>query len=144
MNPAAGPGARLPFFVYGTLRPGERHHAWTLAGRTVREESARVHGLVLYEGPGYPYAVAGRGTVTGALIEPEPAAYADVLRLLDELERYTPGGAANLYERGPATVHLADGATRTAWLYTAAPPLAARLRASGTVVPGGDWPRGAG
>ncbi|MBW1601002.1 gamma-glutamylcyclotransferase [Streptomyces sp. JJ66] len=137
---AGHPGApRLPFFVYGTLRPGEHHYAWTLAGRTVSELPARVRGLTLYEGPGYPYAVEGTGEVTGALVEPDPAAYADVLRVLDKLEDYTPGGTGNLYERGAATAHLADGTERTAWLYTAAPPLAAHLRTHGTVIPGGDW-----
>ncbi len=45
---------RLPFFVYGTLRPGECSHDLLLRGRTVLEEPARLPDALLYDGPGYP------------------------------------------------------------------------------------------
>ncbi len=41
----------LPFFVYGTLRPGEHNHDLFLRGRTESEEPARLRDAVLYEGP---------------------------------------------------------------------------------------------
>ncbi|MFI9610705.1 gamma-glutamylcyclotransferase family protein [Streptomyces sp. NPDC052023] len=133
----------LPFFVYGTLRPGEPHHGTFLRGRTHAEEPARLAGAVLYAGPGYPYAVEEPGSVvTGALITPLPDAYDELLAALDQLEEYAPGDARNLYERVAREVVLdADGTTRRAWVYVAAPAVAARLRARGERIEGGDWRR---
>ncbi|MFD3606987.1 gamma-glutamylcyclotransferase [Streptomyces atroolivaceus] len=91
---------RLPFFVYGTLLPGEPNHDRFLRGRTREERPAVLPGALLYEGPGYPYAIEGHGTVHGALITAAPGAYADLLRLLDDLEQYLgPEHPRNLYER---------------------------------------------
>lgn len=145
---AGGPvSGRLPFFVYGTLRPGQPNHAWALRGRTASEEAATLGGLLLYEGPGYPYAVrcaAGEADtgVRGDLVWPGPAHYDEVLRVLDELEGHTPGGGHNHYERVVSQATRHDGATVAAWVYVAAEPLATRLRSTGVVVAGGDWVRG--
>lgn len=146
-DPTTDPPAPLPFFVYGTLRPGGRHHAWALRGRTAAEEPAELSGAMLYEGPGYPYAVRTperpRETVRGTLVRVVPAAYPEVLAALDRLEGYAgPGDGANLYDRVTAWPVRHDGVRVRAWLYAAAPRLAARLRASGRPVPGGDWLRG--
>ncbi|MEV6109402.1 gamma-glutamylcyclotransferase family protein [Streptomyces sp. NPDC051940] len=128
-------GERLPFFVYGTLRPGERYHAEFLAGRTASETPATLAGVLLYEGPGYPYAVAvPSGVVHGALVIPRPEAYEAVLHDLDLLE--------DGYDRVVCRA-VVDGAPVRAWVYLAAEPLASRLRASGRVIEGGDWLRGA-
>ncbi|OQR65483.1 hypothetical protein B6E66_03925 [Streptomyces maremycinicus] len=135
----------LPFFVYGTLRPGEVNHDLLLRGRTLREEPARLAGAVLYRGPGYPYAVEEPGgTVAGELVTPRPEAYARLLAELDRLEEYVPGDPRNLYERverevrvrgaGPLTV-----STVRAWVYVAAPGVADRLRARGELIGSGDW-----
>lgn len=135
---------RLPFFVYGTLRPGRANHARFLRGRTADEETALVRGVSLYEGPGYPYAVTGpaEGVVHGGLVRPREDVH-DVVRAdLDRLEGYVPGAPGNLYERVVWQAECADGRTVRAWVYVAAEPLAGRLRASGTPVPGGDWSRG--
>ncbi|MEW1659785.1 gamma-glutamylcyclotransferase family protein [Streptomyces sp. NPDC093707] len=135
---------RLPFFVYGTLRPGEANYARTLRGRTAAEEPARIAGALLYEGPGYPYATAGPAdaVVHGVLVHPRAADYDAVRALLDHLEGYTPGtpaGAGNLYERVATEAARADGRTVRAWVYLAAEPLAGRLRATGTPLAGGRW-----
>ncbi|MBC9716129.1 gamma-glutamylcyclotransferase [Streptomyces sp. TRM66268-LWL] len=131
-------GGVLPFFVYGTLRPGEYNHRRFLAGRTVAAEPARWVGADLYEGPGYPYAVEGAGTVHGEVVRPAPGEYAQLLALLDRLEDYVPGDPHNDYERIARTVETATGPV-DAWVYVAAPAVAARLRAGGRVLPGGDW-----
>ncbi|MFE6931635.1 gamma-glutamylcyclotransferase [Streptomyces sp. NPDC057699] len=154
----------LPFFVYGTLLPGEPNHDRFLRGRTCRERPAVLPGALLYEGPGYPYAVEGHGTVHGALVTAAPGAYAELLGLLDDLEEFLgPGHPRNLYERvareavpapgvphepgpgGPGAREPAGqpgpgepGPVR-AWVYLAAGAVARSLRTGGTLVPGGDW-----
>jgi len=133
---------RLPFFVYGTLRPGEPNHDLFLRGRTRAEEPARLVGAVLYDGPGYPYAVEEPGgAVSGELVTAHDAAYDELLAVLDRLEECTaPGDPRNLYERVVReVVRTADGTAVRAWVYLAAPPVAARLRASGKLIEGGDW-----
>ncbi|MGW3492210.1 gamma-glutamylcyclotransferase family protein [Streptomyces sp. NPDC001020] len=131
---------RLPFFVYGTLRPGERNHDRLLRGRVRSEEPGLLPGAVLYEGPGYPYAVAEEGgTVSGEIVTALPEAYGELLGALDRLEEYVPGDPRSLYERVARDVTAADGRTVRAWVYLAAPAVAARLRAHGRPIEGGDW-----
>ncbi|GGS91195.1 MULTISPECIES: gamma-glutamylcyclotransferase family protein [Streptomyces] len=151
MSPSARPedprivrppaAAELPFFVYGTLRPGEANHAAFLRGRTAAEEPARLPGAELYDGPGYPYAVRHPGAhVVGELITAAPGAYGALLAELDRLEEYHgPGLPRNLYDRVRCDALRPDGSRTAAWVYLAAPPLARRLRESGTRIPGGDW-----
>ncbi|MGP3979881.1 gamma-glutamylcyclotransferase family protein [Streptomyces sp. KR80] len=138
------PVERLPFFVYGTLRPGQVNHDRFVQGRTAAEEPGRMRGVVLYEGPGYPYGVAaaaddGGAEVRGELITPIADHYDALLAALDELEDYAPGDPGNLYERVAREVRLADGRTVRSWVYLASDEVAKRLRASGTRVQGGDW-----
>ncbi|MEV7546800.1 gamma-glutamylcyclotransferase family protein [Streptomyces sp. NPDC089915] len=137
------PGGVLPFFVYGTLRPGEVNHDLFLRGRTEAEEPARLPGAVLYEGPGYPYAVERAGSViAGELIAPAADAYGELLSALDLLEEYAgPGSPRNVYDRVARDAVRADGSRVRAWVYLAAAPLAVRLARTGTEIPGGDWLR---
>ncbi|MFC8141346.1 gamma-glutamylcyclotransferase family protein [Streptomyces paradoxus] len=132
----------LPFFVYGTLRPGEVNHDLFLRGRTRSEEPGRLADAVLYAGPGYPYAVEepGGGVVSGELVTALPEAYEGLLAELDRLEEYVPGDPRSLYERVERkVVRAADGAAVRAWVYVAAPAVATRLRAQGRAIAGGDW-----
>nr|WP_055638418.1 gamma-glutamylcyclotransferase family protein [Streptomyces griseoruber] len=115
----------MPFFVYGTLRPGEVNHGLFLRGRTLREQPARLTDAVLYDGPGYPYAVEEPGgTVTGDLVTARPETYERLLAELDRLEEYTPGDPRSLYERVVREVTTGEGPVR-AWVYVAAPAVAA-------------------
>lgn len=100
---------------------------------------------MLYEGPGYPYAVEEYaddrgGVVRGEVVTALPEAYGELLVALDRLEEYTPGDPRSLYERVAREVTL-DGGGRTvrAWVYVAAPSVAARLRARGKPIGSGDW-----
>ncbi|MEV6720635.1 gamma-glutamylcyclotransferase family protein [Streptomyces xanthochromogenes] len=129
----------LPLFVYGTLRPGERYHRRFLDGRTRSERPALLTGALLYDGPGYPYALPGDGTITGTLIELDPAAQPQLLAALDELEECAgPGHPRNLYDRLVREA-LVEGRPVRSWVYLAAPRLARELLAGGTPIPGGDW-----
>ncbi|QIB45948.1 gamma-glutamylcyclotransferase family protein [Streptomyces aureoverticillatus] len=136
------PAEHLPVFVYGTLRSGERNHAAYLRGRITSTTPACLQHTLLYDGPGYPYAVetAEPALVHGDLITPIPAEYESLLAALDHLEDYSPGDPRNLYERVAREVTRVDGATTRAWVYVAAPRLAARLRAAGSPLPDGRWP----
>jgi gamma-glutamylcyclotransferase (GGCT)/AIG2-like uncharacterized protein YtfP len=138
------PSPRLPFFVYGTLRPGEANHDRFLRGRTLAEEPARLDGAHLYDGPGYPYVVEdpdGGGPVHGHLVTARPEEYPALLAALDLLEEYAPADPRNLYERvAREVIRTADGTAVQAWVYVAAPPVAARLRTHGTRIDTGDWP----
>ncbi|MCX4860421.1 gamma-glutamylcyclotransferase family protein [Streptomyces canus] len=132
----------LPFFVYGTLRPGEANHDLFLRGRIRSEETGRLTGALLYDGPGYPYAVEepGGGPVCGELVTARPGEYDELLAALDELEEYAPGDPRNLYERVAREVtRTADGTAVRAWVYVAAPSVTARLRARGKLIESGDW-----
>ena len=123
MSPVGPRGeAELPFFVYGTLRPGEHNHDLFLRGRTRCEEPGRMRGLALYAGPGYPYAVdEPGGAVCGEIVTARPEAYEQLLEELDELEEYVPGDARSLYERVARDAVRADGVTVVrAWVYVAA------------------------
>ncbi|MEV0977989.1 gamma-glutamylcyclotransferase family protein [Streptomyces sp. NPDC049915] len=135
------PPPHLPFFVYGTLRPGEPNHDLFLRGRTAREEPARMSGLKLYDGPGYPYAVEeSGGAVSGELVTARPQAYGELLLALDQLENCVPGDPCSLYDRvARPAVRDSDGTPVRAWVYVAAPAVAARLRARGTPIESGDW-----
>lgn len=136
-RPAAA--GRLPFFVYGTLRPGGSNHRWALAGRTAAAEPVRLSDTELYEGPGFPYAVplapgTAGGCVHGYLIRPLPGHYPAVLADLDRLEGHVPGAADNHYERVVRWVRRADGTAQRAWVYVAAAALA-------TTPASGPWSR---
>jgi gamma-glutamylcyclotransferase (GGCT)/AIG2-like uncharacterized protein YtfP len=111
--------ARLPVFVYGTLRPGEKNYPVCLAGRTVEEVAATAEGQLYFVADGgYPYVEPGPGTVAGELIYLEPRHYAQTLRGLDALEEYDPDNESHsVYLRRRTTVTLVDGSRTTAWIY---------------------------
>ncbi|GAA1949685.1 gamma-glutamylcyclotransferase family protein [Kitasatospora viridis] len=130
----------LPFFAYGTLRPGLRNHQTFLAGRCALIRPAVLDGLALHDGPGYPFVLPEPGRrVIGDLITVRPAAYRQVLAELDELEGCRADGTG-LYLRERLTVRV-GGADEPAWVYLAGPAAAARLRAHPAPIASGDWTR---
>ncbi|MET9318865.1 gamma-glutamylcyclotransferase family protein [Streptomyces sp. NPDC003038] len=135
------PTAPLPFFVYGTLRPGEVNHDLFLRGRTASQEPAFLPDAVLYNGPGYPYAVHRPGSaVVGELITAAPGAYGELLAALDLLEEYEgPGRPGNVYDRIARDALRPDGTPVRAWVYLASGLMTRELRRSGAEIPGGDW-----
>lgn len=147
-DPGSPPTGELPFFVYGTLLPGEPNHGLFLRGRTTGERPAVLPRALLYDGPGYPYAVDGHGRVHGTLLTAVPGVYGELLGLLDHLEEYLgPGHPRNLYERVVREVELPGESTAgegpvRAWVYLAAAAVTRSLRTGGSVIDGGRWVTG--
>ncbi|MFD4128639.1 gamma-glutamylcyclotransferase family protein [Streptomyces globisporus] len=142
-DPGGGADAELPFFVYGTLLPGEPNHDLFLRGRTAGERPAVLPRALLYDGPGYPYAIEGHGRVHGTLLVAAPGVYGELLGLLDHLEEFLgPGHPRNLYERVVREVELpgtGDGGSVRAWVYLAATAVTRSLRTGGVLIPEGRW-----
>lgn len=132
----------LPFFVYGTLLPGQSNNV-LLHGRTLAWTPAELPAALLFHGPGYPFAVTdptGAGTVRGEVVTLTEESYARTLAEIDLLEEYAPGNAANLYERVPRIVRTPAGSA-AAWVYLAGARTARELLLSGTPIRNGDWRR---
>ena len=87
--------ARGRLFVYGTLLPGEPR--WPVLERVaVRVVDATAAGHLYDTGHGYPAAVftAAGGTIAGALVIVDDAAWDEVIDRLDRIE-----GEGELYRR---------------------------------------------
>ena len=85
-------------FVYGTLKRGQcRERCWPAKPLSIVK--AWTLGELFDTGP-YPALFPGREYVAGEVWTFEPTAFAEVLRVLDEVEEYRPGHTAtNLYNR---------------------------------------------
>lgn len=113
---------RLPLFVFGTLRQGQRNHH-LLAHRYVRMRPARLHGFARTE----PLMIRSRpeGSVAGELYFIRPDAYEATLRDCDALEGIPPGRTVGLdYCRWRVTVETPEGPA-DAWAYVHASAAAA-------------------
>jgi gamma-glutamylcyclotransferase (GGCT)/AIG2-like uncharacterized protein YtfP len=109
-------------------------------GRTKIVLPAVLTGAVLYDGPGFPYAVhADDGRVIGELVHPLPEAYDSVLADLDHLEEFVPGAPDSLFVRVARGTRTEDGEPVLAWVYLAGPVEEQRLRAQGRIIRDGDW-----
>jgi gamma-glutamylcyclotransferase (GGCT)/AIG2-like uncharacterized protein YtfP len=119
-------------FVYGTLMTGFSRRP-LLGPQAVLEAGGRVRGS-LYDFGDYPGLVLDdAGWVAGALYR--IGDLPDRLPRLDRVEGYDPADEpGSLYVRRRAPVHLADGATREAWLYVYNGPAG-----RGPRIPSGDW-----
>ncbi|HID54191.1 MAG TPA: gamma-glutamylcyclotransferase [Anaerolineae bacterium] len=126
----------LPFFVYGTLLPGQPNYAlW--AGAIVAEERAWLEHGRLYDASAYPMLVEmGEDSVQGILITVDPDQYPAVLARLDWLEGYKPDKPEQSdYRRVAREVCLADGRTAQAWVYIGKIQYISAL----PIIPNGDW-----
>lgn len=109
----------LPFFVYGTLLPGQPNHA-LLRGKVVAQETAWLQNGRLYDIGQYPMLVEEPSyTVKGMVLAIQPTAYEWVMNQLDILEGYSPLNLADsVYHRVPRAVHTESGNELVAWVYT--------------------------
>jgi gamma-glutamylcyclotransferase (GGCT)/AIG2-like uncharacterized protein YtfP len=135
----------LPFFVYGTLRPGEENYERLAAGKTLRELPAVLPRHTMYSGR-YPCVVEdgreGGSRVVGDLLFIHPALYEQVLAAFDALERFDPTQEDPWYRRVRRTVDYVaeDGSTRRirAWVYLGGRATLATYTEADRV-PSGDW-----
>ena len=115
-------------FVYGTLRSGEMYHGLLGASRLVASP-ARVRGVLVDTGHGYPAMRDGEGEVCGEIYAVDD----ETLARIDELEDYYgPGDPRNLYERVTRTARTGEG-DMDVLVYVS------DRFAEATAIPSGDW-----
>lgn len=131
----AGFNPYLPFFVYGTLLPGEAN--FSLWRRAIADmKPAMLSGARLYDLGGFPMVVdAPDGEVRGMIVWVRPSSYRPALALLDQLEGVdmTPFGGYG-YRRLRRIARLAGGSSAVAWVYMGSEAIVAGLEAIGP-----DW-----
>lgn len=126
----------LPFFVYGTLLPGQPNaYLWQTAVATI--QPATLPNGRLYDLGFYPMLVQEPGhQVQGVLLTIHPEAYASLLAKLDYLEGYDPTQPNNPgYRRLDQAVYRPDGQKEMAWVYVGT----ADLVVGYPPIPAGDW-----
>ena len=127
---------QIPFFVYGTLIPGQPNdHLWGEGIRRV-ETAVFAHGKLFDMGT-YPMLVeGGAGIVQGKLISVANGSYEEILARLDYLEGYAPEQpTASGYRRVKREVITLSGRSVLSWVYVG------RLDQAGgfELIPGGKW-----
>ncbi|HEX2915354.1 MAG TPA: gamma-glutamylcyclotransferase family protein [Chloroflexia bacterium] len=142
--------AKLPFFVYGTLRTGQYNWEIYLKDRTSREIPARLPNHILYT-TNIPYISElaepdENSLVVGNLAFVPDEIYEEVLRNLDDLEEYDPESNSGHYLRVAREVEYLDeeGAPQRtlAWVYHGGPEAlehALNTMKEASRVWSGDW-----
>ena len=125
-----------PFFVYGTLLPGQPNAFLWVDGVLSQDQAVLPNGR-LYDLGHYPMLIEeGDSPVQGMVLTIQPNMVAEIMARLDHLEGYDPEQhEACAYQRVAREVWLADGRSLTAWVYIGQPHYVAGLPA----VDGGDW-----
>lgn len=127
---------KRPFFVYGTLLPGQPN-AYLWQGTVTDQQPSTLAGSALYDMGSYPMLVeTGDECVHGIVLHIAEAAYAAVLARLDELEGCTPDQPEDFgYSRVVREVQGENGRSLSAWVYIGQEATVRGLSA----IPGGDW-----
>lgn len=133
----------LPFFVYGTLRPGGGLHDFYMRGMYRSDYPAWLSGaeMTATGTPGIPYVYQVndlKQTVRGNLFDIWATEYDDLLYSLDQLEGYSEGSLHNHYWRRKVVVDSTDGQVE-AWCYLAQRSTA--LATGNVKIPGGNYLR---
>lgn len=114
----AGEPPQLPFFVYGTLLPGQPNFAlW--AGSIQRLTPATLSYARLYDMGHYPMMVEEPGATTaGVVITVRPGRLAEIMARLDFLEGYDAAQPdAGEYRRVKRVARLNNGWPQAVWVY---------------------------
>lgn len=109
------------FFVYGTLKRGERReHAWPHAPLSITV--ATIKGR-LFDLGSYPALIMGEEIVEGEIWLVAEEHLEDTLATLDAIEGFVPDRDGNLYERQVVECAVDSGQSQQAWTYFYAQPL---------------------
>jgi gamma-glutamylcyclotransferase (GGCT)/AIG2-like uncharacterized protein YtfP len=125
----------LPFFVYGTLLPGQPlFPLWRETITALRP--AELPYARLFDLGYYPMVVDSlAGVVRGLVVELEPDSYTSIAAILDEAEGVAPGQfGAPFYQRRRRVARLSGGQSVVAWVYIGDPVLVVGLEPIGL-----DW-----
>lgn len=127
---------QLPFFIYGTLLPGQPN-AYMWGERIVTQDKAILTPGRLYDLGDYPILVdMADGLVHGLVVTVRAAEYDTMLAELDMLEGCIPDRPdESEYMRVMRKVQLENGPAVAAWVYIAPPHFTPTL----PMVPDGDW-----
>ena len=136
---------RLPFFVYGTLKPGESNYAAYLEGRCLAIHSAQMRNAALFSDGTYAYLI-----VDSRAVPPDDIAYGVLSRSRLSTTRkhwsastgwrttnqIVPGVC---YDRITGMAETSDGPVEV-WTYVGGPQSLPAIRAGRLVyIPGGIW-----
>ena len=140
----------LPFFVYGTLIPGQPNdHYWQDSIISAEEATlapARLHDLGTFPMLVEPASSGkvdqpqrsepGEDRVVGQLIAVEPGRYHPILAEIDRLEDFDPDNVDNsIYRRVVRHVSTESASPIPAWVYVGSE----RYAQAAPIVPGGNW-----
>jgi gamma-glutamylcyclotransferase (GGCT)/AIG2-like uncharacterized protein YtfP len=117
---------QYPFFVYGTLLPGQPNYVlWE--GAISDLQPAALSGVALFDLDWYPMLVDWPGDrVEGLLVRIRPEQYAPVLARLDFLEGFDPMNPKESdYRREKRLISLSGGEAVVAWVYVGGKQLVA-------------------
>jgi len=126
----------LPFFVYGTLLPGQpNEELWE--GSIINVETAFLDNSCIYDMGFYPMLVSQNdGVVTGKLITVYELAYEKILSRLDALEEFDPSQPErSTYLRRQRRVRTITGREANAWVYEGDLDLVNEM----SQIASGDW-----
>lgn len=126
----------LPFFVYGTLLPGQPNYTiWK--NSVVSLQPAFFGKGKLFDLGAYPMLVeSGKKSVKGALVTVNSSDYKRVVRELDTLEAFDPARPERcFFRRLIRPVFLAGDIQRQAWVYLGLPKFVTGAK----LIESGDW-----
>ncbi len=130
---------QLPFFVYGTLLPGQPNYPLWSAAIARARPAVFPHGQ-LFDLGGYPMLIeGGEGQVQGLVVDIRPEPYPAILKRLDILEGLQPGNTPvdAPYRRAGRLVRLEGGKKVESWVYLGHPGYTTGRE----IIPGGSWPQ---
>ena len=134
----------LPFFVYGSLRPGfHNYHLFERFDHEVVDATFSGGGTMYANGGGFPYLVHSDNTapIVGTLVTiSDERFYPYAKRTIDGLEGYHEEmPLTSHYIRTRVTVQDAEGNDVEAWTYFAAKDIGRMVTDDCPVVESGDW-----